>query len=153
MPRGGKRPNAGRKPGKPNASTISAAQEKELQRQELRAYIRSHVPRIVDAQIENACGVSYMMLRNKDGTFSEATNVDQVKAALAAGGNVLVQDEDGTLTWESSFLKGLRPYRFFTRQPHQGSASMLLAYVADKPVEAVEVTGHDAGPIVIKWKD
>ena len=76
-------------------------------------------------------GVQYMVLRAPDGSFVRATDVKQLDAALASG--------------EAAF-------RIYTKEPHQGSASMLLAYAADKPVEPVEVTGAEGGPLVITWK-
>ncbi len=86
----------------------------------------------MQAQTENALGITYMVIRDKNGSYVEATNEAQVKAALASGGDA---------------------FRLYTRQPHQASAAMLLAYAADKPVEPVEVTGPEGGPLVVKWAE
>ena len=131
MPRGGKRPNTGPKPGSHHKATLSANEQKAVARQTIREHIISHIPDIVRAQRENAMGVQYMVLRAPDGSFVRATDVKQLDAALASG--------------EAAF-------RIYTKEPHQGSASMLLAYAADKPVEPVEVTGAEGGPLVITWK-
>lgn len=122
----------GRPPGALNAATLSANEQKHIARQAIRDYISSHIPAIVEAQVGNALGVSYLTLRRPDGSFAEATDEAQVKAALAAG---------------------TEAFRIYTRQPHQGSAAMLLAYAADKPVEPVEVTGAEGGPLTVKWQD
>jgi len=135
MANGGKRPGAGRKPGVPvgpNKSTITANEEKAIARSVIREYVISRIPEIVTAQIDNALGIPYMVLRDKSGNYVEATDEKQFRAALAAG--------------DAAF-------KVYTRQPHQGSASMLLAYAADKPVEPLEVTGEGGGPLVVKWKE
>ena len=129
---GGKRPGAGRPRGSPNKATISAHEEKAITRSVIREHIREYIPDIIRAQRENAMGVQYMVLRAPDGSFVRATDVKQLDAALASG--------------EAAF-------RIYTKEPHQGSASMLLAYAADKPVEPVEVTGAEGGPLLVKWAD
>lgn len=129
---GGARPGAGRKKGGKNKATISAAEEKAINREVIREHIRQHIPELIRAQIENAVGVNYLVIRDKNGSYVEATNQGQVKAALAAGGEA---------------------FRVYTRQPNSASASMLLAYAADKPVEPVEVSGQDGGAIVVRWKE
>ena len=68
----------------------------------------------------------------KSGQSSFNLRVTQVKAALASGGDA---------------------FRLYTRQPHQASAAMLLAYAADKPVEPVEVSGDGGGPVKFQWQD
>lgn len=122
----------GRPKGSPNKSTLAAAEQKALAREVIREHIKSHIPAILTAQIENSVGINYLVIRDKNGSYVEATNQAQVKAALAAGGDA---------------------FRVYTRQPHQASAAMLLAYAADKPVEPVEVTGEDGGPLVVKWQE
>lgn len=132
MPRGGKRPNTGPKPGSHRKSTLSANEQKHLAREVIREHIKQHIPQIIQAQVENAIGVPYMVLRASDGSFVRATDVKQVDAALAAG--------------ESAF-------KLYTKEPHTAAASMLLAYAADKPVEPVEMAGKDGGPLEIRWKE
>ena len=131
MPKGGKQPGAGRPKGAKNIATLRANEQKEIAREAIRGYIREHIPELIRAQVENGLGISYMVLRNKDGSYTEATNAAQVTAALAAGGDA---------------------FRIYTRQPHHGSAGMLLAYAADKPVEPVEHSGEGGGPIQIQWQ-
>lgn len=134
MPRGGKRPGAGKPKGTiqgPNKATISANEQKAIAREVIRAHIGQHIPKIIQAQIENAIGVPYMVLRAPDGSFVRATDEKQVDAALAMG--------------ESAF-------KLYTKEPHTAAAAMLLAYAADKPVEPVEVSGSEGGPLIIQWK-
>lgn len=116
----------------PHRATIAANEQKALAREAIRQHVAAHIPEIVRAQTENALGISYLVIRDKNGSFVEATNAEQVKAALASGGEC---------------------FRVYTRQPHQGSAAMLLAYAADKPVEPVELSGAEGGPIAVRWKE
>lgn len=121
----------GRPKGALNLRTLSANEQKAEARQVIRELVAEMVPEIVQAQAENALGISYLVIRDKNGSYVEATNKAQVDAALASGGE---------------------SFRIYTRQPHQASASMLLAYAADKPVEPVEVSGEGGGPVVFTWQ-
>ena len=112
--------------------TIAAAEQKAIAREVIRDHIRGHIPAIIQAQVENAIGIPYMVLRAPDGSFVRATDEKQVDAALAAGNTA---------------------FKLYTKEPHTAAASMLLAYAADKPVEPLEVTGEGGGPLVVKWQD
>jgi len=128
MANGGARPGAGR----PKGSESEETKQKRLHRQRIRELVAEQIDPITLAQIANAQGVSYMVLRQPDGTFARATDVKQIDAACAAGA---------------------ASFRIFTQQPHQASAAMLLAYVADKPVEPYEHSGPDGGPIEVSVTD
>lgn len=140
MAHGGKRAGAGHKDGVPtgrpagvqNKATLSANEQKAIAREVIRQHVIEHLPAIIRAQVENAKGVQYMVLRAPDGSFVRATDEKQVDAALASGELA---------------------YRIYTKEPHTAAASMLMAYAADKPVEPVEVTGAEGGPLVVKWQD
>ena len=58
MPPGGKRAGAGRKPG-------NNGLEKEMARGVLRARVFAKMQPLVDAQIENALGIKYLVVREK----------------------------------------------------------------------------------------
>jgi hypothetical protein len=107
-------------------ATLGANEQKAIARQTIRDHVISHIPKIIAAQVDNALGVPYMVLRAPDGSFVRATDEKQVDAALAAGA---------------------ASFKLYTKEPHQGSASMLLSYAADKAVEPVEVSGPDGGPV------
>jgi len=127
MPRGGRRPGAGRKPGTVEQHTL----KKRANRALIRELVEQELAGIIAAQVAHAKGVSYMRLRNPDGSFTRATDEKQLDAAIAAGAQ-----------W----------FQIFTESPNTQAANTLLGYVADKPVEPVELTGEDRGPIVLKWK-
>lgn len=125
---GGARAGAGRPKGSEEQATI----DKRTNRALIRAAVTPHIEKLVNSHVANACGVSFMRLRYPDGRFANATDEKQIDAAIAAGAS-----------W----------FEIFTQQPHQASASMLLAYAADKPVEPVEVSGEGGGPVVVKWAE
>lgn len=127
MPRGGKRPGAGRPPGSLEGITLrkKAAREVILRRFE------AELGPILDAQIAHAKGVSYMRLRNPDGSFARATDEKQIDAAIAAGAS-----------W----------FQIFTENPNTQAFTALSDRAIDKPSEHVELTGQDGGPLVVHWK-
>jgi hypothetical protein len=113
MPRpkkGEKTPGSGIKKGQKHQGTL----EKDAAREALRQQITARLEPITDAQLDHAAGVSYMVLRNTDGTYTRATNVEQVDAALAVG--------------ETAF-------KLFTQAPNPQAYNTLLAYAVDRPKE------------------
>jgi len=131
MPRGGKRAGAGRKPG----TEEQAALDKRTNRALIRAAAQPYIERVVASQAESALGVSYMLLRDASGAYVRATDaaaVDEALKRLADGDNSAI--------------------KIYTKEPHTPAATLLLAYAADKPVEPVEVTGPEGGPLVVTWQ-
>ena len=130
MPRGGKRPNPGPKKGSKYKPTI----DKSLAREQARAYIQSHMPRMLGSQIEAACGVAHLMLRNEDGTWSKAPE------KMTADEMLTVLNGD--------------PARFYiaTKDPNTSAFNTLAAYALDKPAEQMKVTGADDGPVEILFR-
>ncbi len=63
MPRGGKRPSAGRPKGSKAAKTLV----KEEARRLLREKVTAQLGPLVEAQIKNALGISYLVVREKKG--------------------------------------------------------------------------------------
>lgn len=126
MPKGGQRAGAGRPEGSLDQHTLKKRANREI----IRKLVEKHLEPIIKAQAAHAMGVSYMRLRNPDGTFARATDEKQIDAAIAAGA-----------TW----------FEIFTEAPNTQAANTLLGYVADKPVEPVEHTGEGGGPIAYKW--
>jgi hypothetical protein len=61
MPRGGKRPNAGAKKGSKHKATIS----KEQAREALRHIVLAHMDEMTAAQVSNAKGIRYLVVRQK----------------------------------------------------------------------------------------
>lgn len=132
MPRGGARPNSGPKKGAKYKPTI----EKALAREEARAYIQAQMPRMMRAQIEAACGVAHLMLRNDDGTWRKAPEnmtEDEMLAVLNGDTN---------------------RYFIATKDPNTPAFNTLAAYALDKPAEQMKVTGPDDGPVehVFRWQ-
>jgi putative intracellular protease/amidase len=121
----------GRPAGRLNNATLTANEAKSIAREELAAFIRPHLKDAALAQLEHAKGVSYMKLRNPDGTFARATDEKQIDAAIAAGA-----------TW----------FRIFTEVPNTQAFVALADRAIDKPTEHQELTGLDGGPLVVMWE-
>jgi hypothetical protein len=79
--RGGKRVGAGRPKGTLNASTIN----KEQAREALARVVMAHMEDLVGAQIANAKGLKYLIVRNaKTGKFERVTE-ERMKELLESG--------------------------------------------------------------------
>lgn len=119
---GGKREGAGRPPGSLNPSTL----KKKAIRDRLLARYEAEADAMWDAQFAHARGVSYMRLRNPDGSFARATDEKQIDAAIAAGA-----------AW----------FNIFTESPNTQAFVALSDRAIDKPTEHLEHSGPDGGPI------
>lgn len=124
---GGARPGAGRKLGGKNESTLT----KEAIREHVRARVVAELDPMLDGQIANAKGLKYLVVREKgSGKFVRVT---EAMAKVKLG-----QTEEIIEVWE--------------KEPSTPAFTDLLNRAADKAVEAVEVTGRDGQPIVIRWQ-
>jgi hypothetical protein len=128
MGHGGKRTGAGRPKG-PTAATIN----KILERERLRQIVCAELEPMIRAQIAHAKGVSYLVLRNPDGTFTRATNAAQIDAACKAGAQAV---------------------RIFTQAPNTAAFTDLLNRALDKPADQIQLTGEEGGPVVhtFRWQ-
>lgn len=97
----------------------------------LREIVLERLRPMAEAQSQHAQGVSYMVLRHSDGTFTRATDEQQIDAACAAGAQA---------------------FQIFTQAPNTQAFVALTDRAFDKPVERTEVTGPDGGPLVVKWE-
>jgi hypothetical protein len=126
---GGARPGAGRKAGGQNANTISVRAEKEAMRELVRRKVAEHLGDMIDAQIALSKGTKYLVTRDKTGKFIRVT------AAMAGS-------FDGTETVE-----------VWEKEASVQAFADLMNRAADKPIEPVELTGEDKGPLTLKWQD
>lgn len=69
MPHGGKRPNSGPKKGAKYAPTLTKAEQRESHRR----VIDQHVGELLEAQIQHAKGLKYLVTREKSGKFVRVT--------------------------------------------------------------------------------
>lgn len=123
MPRGGKRPNSGPKKGAKYAPTIAKEQAREV----ARALITAELAPMIQAQIANAKGIKYLVVRKKStGQFVRVTE------AMARQKNKLTDDEEIIEVWE--------------KDPSVQAFTDLLNRALDKPKEQeleVKVTGME----------
>lgn len=127
MPRGGKRPGAGRPKGSKDKGTL----EKEALRELLRARVAEQMGPLVDSQIANAMGLKYLVVRDKkSGKFLRVTE-GMAKAKLSTGEEVIE-------VWE--------------KDPSVYAFTDLMNRTIDKPKEQ-PLEADVRGNIVIQWKD
>ena len=128
MPRGGKRPGAGKPKGYKHQSTL----HKEASREALRQIVLREMEAMTAAQIANAKGISHFFLRDpKTGQFVKIEDAKAIETALNSG-------EEGSYYW------------IFTKDPSIQAFTDLMNRALDKPVEAV--THEIQGGISITWQ-
>lgn len=115
MPRGGARPNSGPKKGAKYAKTL----DKEATREILRAMVREQLRPMVEAQVANALGLKFLMVREKaTGKF---------KRVGEAGAKALNPEEEIIEVWE--------------KDPSVQAFQDLLDRTLDKPKQSMELSG------------
>lgn len=121
MPRGGFRPGSGPKKGAPSPVTA----DKVALRKKARALIAPHLKALIESQISNAKGLSYLVYRDKKtGKFERVKNIDAVD-----------QDAEKIEVWE--------------KDPSVQAFTDLMNRCLDKPAEHHEISGADGGPIEV----
>lgn len=126
MPRGGKRPGSGRPPGAKNVATIT----KEEAREGIRRAIARHADALVEAQIANARGISYLVTRDKkSGKF--------IRVTKAMAEQKLGSEEFEVEVWE--------------KDPSVQAFTDLLNRYVDKPKEQEQEVKVDA-EVTFKWQ-
>lgn len=122
MPRGGKRPGAGRKKG---PQTL----EKEAAREIVRRKVFAELGPMLASQISNAKGIHFLVVRDKKtGKF---LRVGKGRA------EALKPEEEIIEIWE--------------KDPSVQAFTDLMNRAIDKPAEQMKVTGADDGPIEVHF--
>ena len=125
MPRGGKRPNAGRPKGSKEAPTLA----KEAAREILRLKLTAELQPIADALVSRCKGVRYFVTRNKKtGKFELVTNPDRVIAALNRD-----DDESG---------------EFYTDKPDITAIKEAFDRMVDKSKEQIQEIALSGEPLI-----
>lgn len=127
MPRGGKRPGAGRKKGYKEKQTL----DKEAAREFLRERVKARLGPMVDAQIDTACGIKYLVAREKkSGKFKRMTEADAILKLGQESETEVIE------IWE--------------KDPSTPAFTDLLNRTLDRPVEQVQA--DVTGDILVRWK-
>lgn len=85
MKHGGKRPGGGRRKGSKNVKTL----EKEVAEEALREKIRKRIDPILDAQLDNAQGIKYLVVRERRGGKFVRVTESMAKAKLGKGEEII----------------------------------------------------------------
>lgn len=128
MPRGGKRPGAGRPKGSKDPQTLS----KEMAREALRQRVFAAMAPMVEAQIANAQGIKFLVLRHaKSGKFIKR-----------------IEDKDNAVTLDPEH----EIIEVWAKDPSVQAFTDLMNRAIDKPVETVQADVEHSGELVIKWQ-
>ncbi len=128
---GGRREGAGRPKGTLAPSTMDKLEARAYLRQRVVASLQD----MLDAQIDHAQGIKYLVARAKNGGKFEKVSPEQLDEMLAG-------QDDGSIVLE-----------VWHKDPSVQAFTDLLNRALDKPADHVEVTGADGGPLVVQWKD
>lgn len=127
--RGGARPGSGRKPlGRPPGTFND--KESEVARRKLKSLVRAKTKELVDAQIANALGIKYLVVRDKaTGKFARvAKNVAET----------INPEQEIVEVWEE--------------RPNVHSFTDLMNRTIGKPAEHVEMDQTITGGLTVKWE-
>lgn len=122
----GGKPGPGRPKGSQNKATKAKELEKEQARELLRSMVKAQLGPMTEAQIANAKGIKYLMVREKGGKFVRVT--EAMAGSLA--------DEAIVEVWE--------------KDPSVQAFTDLLNRTLDKPVESVQAV--ISGDLIFKWE-
>lgn len=132
---GGARPGGG----KPKGMRWPSSIRKEKARALVARLVEKELRELVQAQVANAKGIKYMVVRNKrSGKFVRVTEA----MARSLGERGAEDSEDEIIEiWE--------------KDPSVQAFTDLLNRAIDKPAEQVRVTGEEGGPVehVFRWQD
>ena len=112
---------------------VAARVDKEAARAALRAIVIAHLQPLVQAQLDNARGISHFMLRDSlTVKFERVTDEARIIEALSA---------EGAENGKSYFY-------IYTKDPSVAAFTDLINRTLGKPVDAVELT-HAGGMTII----
>lgn len=120
--------------GMPKGHVTKKTLEKEAAKALIRELVMERLRPLVNAQMDNAQGISHFMLRDKSGRFERVTDVDQIQAALNAD-----DAEEGS------------SYYIYTKDPNVQAFTDLLNRTIGKPVDDVQI--EHTGGLTISWKE
>lgn len=130
MPRGGKRPGAGKPKGYKHKGTIAKEEAREVARE----IITAEMMPMLAAQIAHAKGLHYLVVRDKHtGKFIRVTE------AMAKHKQTLADNEEIIEVWE--------------KDPSVQAFKDLMDRALDKPAEHVQIAGEGGGPVEYRWRD
>jgi hypothetical protein len=127
-PKGGRREGAGRPKGALSATTIS----KEAAREALRQIVLAKMEELTAAQMAHACGLSYLVGRDKAGKFKKLTSEEADKALAGESEYTTVE------VWE--------------KDPSVQAFTDLMNRALDKPKEQEQDVNANVS-LVIKWQE
>ena len=114
----------GRKTGSKNKATVEREQGLDV----IKDLVLRELGPMTEAQIAQAKGVKYMILRQPNGSYARATDVKQIDVACAIGAEA---------------------FEVFTAAPDTQAFRTLTEQSFGRPVQRTELTGKEGGPVEI----
>ena len=114
----------GRKAGSKNKATVEREQGLDV----IKDLVLRELGPMTEAQIAQAKGVKYMILRQPNGSYARATDVKQIDVACAIGAEA---------------------FEVFTAAPDTQAFRTLTEQSFGRPVQRAELTGKEGGPVEI----
>ena len=114
----------GRKTGSKNKTTVEREQGLDV----IKDLVLRELGPMTEAQIAQAKGVKYMILRQPNGSYARATDVKQIDVACAIGAEA---------------------FEVFTAAPDTQAFRTLTEQSFGRPVQRTELTGKEGGPVEI----
>jgi hypothetical protein len=105
--------------------------KRERSKQAVERVIYERCVALTIAQMDEAMGVEYLVIRRPDGSFVRATDQAQIDAAVAAGGELC---------------------RLYRKAPNPQAYRELMTQGFGKPPKALQIEGSAGGPLEIRVK-
>lgn len=118
--------------GKPKGHKAKSTLAKEAARELTRQLVTKHLEPLIQAQVANAMGIKYLVVREKSGKFVRVTE------AMAKARQGLTDTQEIIEVWE--------------KDPSVQAFTDLLNRAIDKPSEQVQAVEHK-GNIIIQWQE
>ena len=124
----------GKRGGRPRGRINRATLDKRLAQEYVRQRVIAEIDPLLDAQIAHAKGLSYLVVRDRrTGRFIRVSEpMARTKQQQPAAHEEIIE------VWE--------------KDPSVQAFIDLLNRALGKPVEAVELSGADQGPIIVRWQ-
>lgn len=154
MANGGKRPGAGRKPGKKNATTL----EKEKVLTAIRQRIMRTADNILDGQLSLARGQQFLYKIEKTRIIGPKGGVSyrSEKPKLVTSQSEIEEYLEGLIKEgdaQDENDPGATYYFLTTKEPNNMAIDSMLNRVFGTPTKRVEMTGKDGEPINLTWNE
>lgn len=127
--------------GKPKGYKAAHTLERDAVSAAFKQRVLKSADRLFNAQLSVAEGCSFLF------------RVDRPKGKAGKEKHVLVTDQDEITRYLDQEVDPDTHYYISTREPNNQAIADMLNRAMGRPVESIEVTGKDGGPVAYTWQD